>query len=232
MPEEWVTILLGPLQQLLGTILGMVPAIAAAILMLLAGMVVARLVRAAVDKFFALIHLGQHTERIRLNELLARLGFGRSPAFVVGFLVYWLIILVFLVSAANAVQLTVVSQLLQRFVLFVPKLIGAVLVVAGGLLLGHFSGEIVQNAATANKLDGAVALGKIVRFTVVVFASIMALEQVGIDTSIITSSVQIILATIGLGLALAFGLGGRDVAAEIIRNFVSSRARGGTASPK
>ena len=105
-----------------------------------------------------MIHLDRHTETIKLNELLARLGFGQSPSFVIGFLVYWLIILVFLVSAANAVQLTVVSELLQRFVLFVPKLIGAVLVVAGGLLLGHFSGEIVRNAATANKLDGAVAL--------------------------------------------------------------------------
>ena len=78
-------------------------------------------------------------------------------------------------------------------------------------------------------IDGAVALSKIVRFTVLVCASIMALEQVGIDTSIVTSSVQIIMATIGLGLALAFGLGGRDTAAEIIRNFVSSRGRGGTA---
>jgi hypothetical protein len=57
----------------------------------------------------------------------------------------------------------------------------------------------------------------------------MALEQVGIDTSIVTSSIQSIMATIGLGLALAFGLGGRDVAAEIIRNFVGSRSRGGPA---
>jgi len=226
MSQEWLTVFIGPFQQLLGTILGMLPAIAAAILLLLAGMVVARLVRAAFDQFFATIHLDRHTETIRLNELLARLGFGRSPSFVIGFLIYWLIVLVFLVSAANAVQLTEVSQLLQQFVLFVPRLIGAVLVVAGGLLLGHFAGEIVHNAATANKLDGAVALSKIARFTVVVFASIMALEQIGIDTSIITSSVQIILAAIGLGLALAFGLGGRDVAAEIIRNFVKGRHQG------
>ena len=54
----------------------------------------------------------------------------------------------------------------------------------------------------------------------------MALEQVGIDTSIVTSSVQIILAAIGLGLALAFGLGGREVAAEIIRSFVKGRGQG------
>jgi small-conductance mechanosensitive channel len=157
--------------------------------------------------------------------LLARLGFGQSPAFVVGFLVYWLIILVFLVSAANAVQLTVVSQLLERFVLFVPKLIGAVVVVASGLLLGHFFGEVVLNAATANKLDSAVAFSKTVRDVVVVFAGVMALEQIGIDTSIITSSIQIILGTIGLGVAIAFGVGGKDVAAEIIKNFIARQSQ-------
>jgi small-conductance mechanosensitive channel len=84
-------------------------------------------------------------------------------------------------------------------------------------------GEIVQNAATANKLQGAVALSKVARFVVIVFAAIMALEQIGIDTTIITSSFQIILATIGLGVAIAFGLGGRDMAADIIKNFTEKR---------
>jgi hypothetical protein len=106
--------------------------------------------------------------------------------------------------------------------------LGAVLVVAGGLLLGHFLGEVVRNAATANKIQGAVGLSKVASFVVVVFAVIMALEQIGIDTTIITSSIQIILATIGLGLAIAFGLGGKDAAADIIRNFTKIRSAGGS----
>jgi hypothetical protein len=212
---------MGPLQQLLSEILVKLPAVLAALLLLLVGMVVGKIARTGVERFLKLIQADEYTQKVKVNELLARLGFGQSPAFVVGFLVYWLIILVFLVSAANAVQLTVVSQLLERFVLFVPKLIGAVLVVAAGLLLGHFFGEVVLNAATANKLDSAVAFSKTVRVVVVVFAGIMALEQIGIDTTIITSSIQIILGTIGLGLAIAFGIGGKDVAGEIIKNFIA-----------
>jgi hypothetical protein len=221
MPQDWLTLLMGPVQQLLSEILVKLPAVLAAMLLLLIGMVVGKLARTATEKFFKFVHMDEYAEKVKINELLARLGFGHSPAFVIGFLVYWLIILVFLVSAANAVQLTVVSQLLERFVLFIPKLIGAVLVVAGGLLLGHFFGEVVLNAATANKLDGATALSKVVRLVVVVFAGVMALEQIDIDTTIITSSIQIILGTIGLGLAIAFGMGGKDVAAEIVRNFVA-----------
>lgn len=225
MVQEWVSILIGPFQELLASVLVKLPSILAAFLLLLVGMVIARFARLGVEKFFKFTKLDDYTEQIKINELTARLGFGDSPGFVVGFLVYWLIILVFLVSAANVVELAVVSELMQRFVLFVPKLIGAVLVLAGGLLLGHFFADIVHNAATANKLDGAVGLSKAVRFTVVTFAAIMALEQIGIGTQIITSSIQIIVGAVGLGLALAFGLGGRDAAADIIRNFVARQRK-------
>lgn len=224
--QEWLTLILGSLQQLWAAIVNKLPGVLAALLLLLIGMVVARGARASVVKFFKFAHVDEYTERIKLNELLSHLGFGRSPAYVVGFLVYWLLILVFLVAAANAVQLTVVSQLLERFVLFIPKIIGAVLVLAGGLLVGHFLSEVVQNAATANEIQGGVALSKIARLVVMVFASIMALEQVGLDTAIVASSVQIIMGTIGLGLAIAFGLGGRDAAAEIVKNFTRSRSGG------
>jgi hypothetical protein len=222
MLQEWLTMMAlvtDPTHQVLGAILRMLPGVAAALLLLLAGMVVARLVRTAIEKVLAVAHVDHYTEKMKLNEVLSRLGLERSPAFVLGFMVYWLIILVFVVSAANAMQIAAVVQFLGQVVVFMPKLIGAVLVLAGGFLLGDFLGEIVRNAATANKIHEAMVFSKVVRFTVLVFASIMALEQVGISATTVASSVQIILATVGLGLALAFGLGGRDVAADIIKNF-------------
>jgi hypothetical protein len=223
MTQDWWYMIVGPFQQLLLQVMNKIPSVLAAIVLLLVGMVVARGLRAAVEKFLKFVRLDEHTDKIKLNEVLARLGFGRSPGQLVGFLVYWLIILLFLVSAANAVELTVVSELLEQFVLFIPKVIGAVLVLAGGLLLGHLVAEIVRNAAVANRIDGAVALSKAAQFVVIAFAAIMALEQIDIDTTIVTSSVQIILAAIGLGLAIAFGLGGKDKAAEVIRNFTEKR---------
>ena len=223
MQPEWVNVIVGPFQQLMLRIMNRIPGILAAILLLLVGMLIAGWLRTGVEKFLKFIHLDEHTDKIRLNEVLARLGFGRSPGQVIGFLVYWLIILVFLLSAANAVELTVVSELLQEFVLFIPKVIGAVLVLAGGLLLGHLVAEVVQNAAVANRLDWAVGLSKAAQFVVIVFAAIMALHQIGIDTTILTSSIQIVLGSIGLGLALAFGIGGKDKAAEVIRKFTERR---------
>jgi small-conductance mechanosensitive channel len=223
MVQQWMTLLIEPLQGFWTEVAQKLPGILAALIMLLVGMVVARVIRSGVQRGLKYASLDQYTDKVKLNELLARLGMGRSPSFIIGFVAYWLIILVFMLSAANAVKLTVVAQVLQRFLLFMPQLLAAVLVLAAGSLVGRFLGEIVQNAATANRIQGSVALSKVVKFVVVVFAAVMALEQLGIDTTIMTSSVQIILATMGLALAIAFGLGGRDVAADIIRSFTAKR---------
>jgi hypothetical protein len=212
-----------PLQGFWMEITAKLPGILAAMVLLLIGMVVARLVRTGVQRGLKYASLDQFTDKVKLNELVARLGMGRSPSFIIGFVVYWFIILVFTLSAANAVKLTVVAQMLQRFLMFMPQLLAAVLVLCAGLLIGRFLGEIVQNAATANRIQGAVGLSKIVKFVVMAFSAVMAMEQIGIDTTIMTSSVQIILATMGLALAIAFGLGGRDVAADIIRSFTAKR---------
>ncbi len=229
--HEWLTMMIlltDPTHQVLGTILRMLPGIASALLLLLVGMVVAKLIRTAIEKFLAFSHVDKYTERLKFNEVLSRVGLERSPAFVVGFVVYWTIILVSVISAANAMQLTVVVQFMERVMVFMPKLISAVLVVAGGSLLGNFFGEVVQNAAAANKIHEAVALSKVARLAVLVFASIMALEQVGITATMLASSLQIIFATIGLAVAIAFGLGGQHVAAESIKNFTHRQGRAGT----
>lgn len=224
MTQELMALLVEPFHGFWTQVSVKLPGILAALVLLLIGMVVARVIRTAIQSGLKYAKLDQYADKINLNELLSRLGMGRSPSFIVGFMVYWLIILVFLVSAANTVKLVVVAQVLERFLLFIPHVLAAVLVVAAGLLIGRFLGEIVQNAATANRIQGSVTLSKVVNLVVVVFSAVMALEQLGIDTSIMTSSAQIILATLGLALAIAFGLGGRDVAADIIRDFTAKRS--------
>jgi len=224
MTQELTALLVEPFHGFWTQVSVKLPAILAALVLLLIGMVVARVIRTAIQSGLKYTKLDQYSDKINLNELLSRLGMGRSPSFVVGFMVYWLIILVFLVSAANTVKLVVVAQVVERFLLFIPHVLAAVLVVAAGLLIGRFLGEIVQNAATANRIQGSIILSKVVNLVVVVFSAVMALEQLGVDTSIMTSSAQIILATLGLALAIAFGLGGRDVAADIIRDFTAKRS--------
>ena len=223
MEQEWLRIISDPFLHFWSRLVAVLPAIVAALLLLLVGFILARVARALVEKFLGVIKLDEHTGKIGFNEVLSRVGCGESPSYVMGFLIYWLIVLVFLVSASNVVQLTVVSELLEIFVLFIPKLIASMVILFAGLVLGHLAFQMVSSAAAANSIEGAKILGRVSNIVVVVFASIMAIEHLGIDTQILSSSLQIILGTIGLAVALAFGLGGRDVAADVIRDFLKNK---------
>src|SRR5580693_257522 len=107
---------------------GALRALAAAFLLLLVGMFTARLARTLVEAALGRVRLDDYTSRMGLNELLARLGLGKSPTAVAAFVVYWFILVVFLVSAADALNMTVVADLLERFAQFLPALVAAVLI--------------------------------------------------------------------------------------------------------
>lgn len=197
---------------------GAAASVAAAFLLLLAGMTAARLARVAIETALGRIRLDEHTCRVGLNELCARLGLGKSPTAIASFCVFWFILTVFAVSAANALELTVVSVLLERFVQFLPALAAASLILFGGLLFARLLSQILTNAAAANSIrgGGSVAAGAYV--LVVGYSATAALEQLGARPQLILSATQILLGSIGLALAIAFGLGARDLAADWLRS--------------
>jgi hypothetical protein len=201
-----------------------IPGIAAALLLLLLGMFTARLLRTVIDRLLTQARLDEYTSKVGINEVVARLGMGKSPVYVFSFLTYWFVLFVFFVSAANAVNLTVVSQLLERFALFLPILIGALLILFGGLLFARFLHEIVLNAASANNVRGGTVLAHAAYVLVVVFSAMTAMEQLGMKLSFISAAIQILLGSVGLAAAIAFGIGGKDMAAEILRDLLKKKA--------
>ena len=218
-----VEMLANPVLHLTQRLLSKMPNFAAAFLFLLVGLFVARALRTIAERLLDRTRLDEHTGTIGINEVLARLGLGKSPTYVVSFLIYWFILLAFFISAANAVDLTVVSELLERFMLFLPSLIAAVLMLFVGLFLARFVSEVVANAASANNIQGGTALAKCSSAAVVVFTALMALEQLGIRTSLVARSLQIVFASLGLAFAIAFGLGGKAIAEEVLREILNRR---------
>ncbi|MBI5623885.1 MAG: hypothetical protein HY924_08915 [Elusimicrobia bacterium] len=200
-----------------------VPNFFAAFLLLLAGMFTARALRTLAEGMLSRARLDEHTSRVGINEVLTRLGMGKSPTYGVCFLIYWFVLFIFIVSAANAVNMTAVSEMLERFLLFMPRILAGVLILFGGLLFARFLSEVVRSASEANSIPGGGHMAQAIYVAVLVFAAITSLEQLGIETRLISSAVQIILASVGLALALAFGMGGRDVAAEAIRDVLKKR---------
>ncbi|MBI5630088.1 MAG: hypothetical protein HY921_04300 [Elusimicrobia bacterium] len=215
---ELVAVLTDPFVSATQRFAAQVPSLVAALLLLLLGMFLARGLRTLVERFMHKARLDEHTARVGINEILARLGLGKSPSYVLGFLVYWFVLFIFIVAAANTVNMTVVSELLERFALFLPVLVASLLILFGGLLFARFLSEVVENAATANNIRGGKILSRASYAVVVLFSAMTALEQLGMKMSFVSAAIQILLGSMGLAAALAFGLGGKEVAAEIIRD--------------
>lgn len=223
MPRDLARLFADPFLDAYRRVAGSVASLAAAFLLLLLGMFTARLARALVEAALGRIRLDDHTSRAGLNELLARLGAGKSPTAVAAFVVYWFILVVFVVSAANALNMTVVSDLLERFAQFLPALVAAVLILFGGLLFGRLVSVVLSNAAAANSIRGGFAAAAGAYVVVVGYSAMAALEQLGARPQLVTSAAQILLGTLGLALAIAFGLGSKDIAAEWLRERLKRR---------
>jgi hypothetical protein len=209
-----------PLLSACARVSAVLPSLSAAFLLLLAGMFLARLARMLVEAVLSRIRLDSHTSRAGLNELLARLGLGRSPTAVAAFVVYWFLIVVFVVSAANALNMTAVSDLLERFAVFLPALVSGVLIAFGGLLFARLLSQVLINASEANSIRGGRAVAAAAYIVVVGYSALAALEQIGARPALVTSTAQILIGSLGLALAIAFGLGAKDLAAEILRDIL------------
>ncbi|OGS07866.1 MAG: hypothetical protein A2270_02315 [Elusimicrobia bacterium RIFOXYA12_FULL_51_18] len=195
-----------------------VPNLIAALLFILFGLFIARVLSSLLEQFLRKIKLDSYTSQVGINEIMVRFGFGRSPSAIIGFLIYWSLIMVFFVSAANILNLTVISDILERFIIgFIPKIAAAIFIAFGGLMFAKFISDVVTNSAAANNLRGGRSLSRIVHFVILVFTAIAAVEQLGIEMKIIRSSLNILFASFGLAFAIAVGLGAKDIAHGIIK---------------
>jgi len=220
MTTDLLQALAGPFRIVARRFLMKAPSFAAAFLFVLIGLFVSRLLRTLTERMLVQAKVDDALQKVGVGEVLARLGMGKSLSYVIGFLVYWFVLFAFFVSAANAVDLPIVSELLERFMMFLPSVIAAILILFGGLMFARFLAQVVSNASSANDIRGGEVLSKSAYAVVVAFSVLMAMEQLGIQMLLISSSLQIILASVGLAFALAFGLGGKEVAAEIIRDLI------------
>lgn len=187
------------------------PNILAAIIILLVGWIVAKLVKAASLRGLRLARFPTLSEKAGIDNFLVTGGVKRSATELIAVLIYWLVMLVVLVTAANALQLQVASELLNQILLYIPNIIVAVIVVAVGLYAASFVAGLVRTAAANAGIEEAGLVAAISRAALIIFAFAIALEQLRVGRDIVTNGFLILFGAAALAAALAVGLGGRDV---------------------
>lgn len=213
---EKVDIMLEPARAFLLQIAGFLPKLALALGVLIAGWLLAKVAMFAIVKGLRAINFNVLTERAGMDGFLHHGGIETDTTGILGLLVYWLVILAALIIGFSGMGLTYVTGLLGQVVLFVPKVIVALLILAFGAYFARFVGSTVVTYCKNINIQDAEVLGKLAQYAIMTFVVLIALDQVNVGGDVVRQSFLIILAGVVFAFALAFGLGGKDAAAELI----------------
>ena len=210
---ERIDVLLEPVRALLIQVGAFLPRLAVALLVLVVGLLIAKAARFAVMKALRAINFNIVTQRAGLDNFLQQGGTQVDTIALLGLLVYWVVILAALIIAFNGMGLTHVTELLSRVMLFVPKVIVALLVLAFGAYFARFVSNATLTYCHALGIRDADMLGRLARYAILAFVVMMALDQIEIGGTIVHDAFLLVLGGVMLAVALAFGLGGRKWAA-------------------
>jgi hypothetical protein len=223
MSQQISTFLLEPTYKLWLVGIEYLPNMVAAFLLILIGFFLSRVFSSFLEYIMKRIKLDMFTSKVGINEILTRIGLGKSPTKVLSILIYWTIMLIFIVSATTVLKLDFVSDIFEAFLIkFIPRIIAAIIIGFAGIILSKLIEDIVYNAATSNNLKAGKLFSKIMSVVVLIFTSVLVIEQLGLDIKLLRSSINILFGSLGLGFAFAigisFGLGAKDIA----KNFMES----------
>ena len=217
---DWNIVLLDPLRAMLIRVGAFLPKLVALLVILIVGWLIAKLIQVAIARALKLIRLDTLSDKSGLSNLLAKGGVKYSLSELLGILVYWLAMLIVIMAALNLLNLTVAAELLNRAIAYIPRVIASIFILVIGMYLAALISAIVRTTASNAGIGQARLLGKLAQIVLVVFAITVALEQLEIGTLIITSVINIVLASLGLGMALAFGLGCKDIAGRFMSDII------------
>ena len=221
---NWNELITDPIRQMLTKILAYLPILLGALIILIVGWIVAKVIRRLVDWLLKAVRFDTMADKAGVSEILSKGDLKITAREVVSGLVYWLVIIMVLVMTVNALGLPNTSDVLASLFAYIPNVIAALLVLVVAMFLAGFVSGIVRIAAGNAKLPKPELLAGISRWAIIIFALTIALAQLGIATLLVTTTFNIILGGIVLALALAFGLGGKDAAARYLEELKQRRS--------
>ncbi len=219
--KDQLNIFLESAQQFLNQVAVSLPRLLGALLLLILGWIIAKLIKRFVVKGLKVVKLSYLTEKAGIDKFLKEGGIKVTAIDVVGTLVYWIIMLVVILATLNSINLTSASTLFNQILLFIPNIIVAILVFIIGLYLAKFVSQVILTSLKNMKDETSGIISKITYYAILVLTVFVILEQLNIAREIVTSAFIILFGAICLAFVLAFGIGGKDWASEIIKKYLN-----------
>ena len=218
--KEQVDIFVDSLNLFFSQFASYLPKVIGAIIILIVGWLLAKIIKYAAVKTLKLMRVNVLSEKAGIEKFLQDGGTKKPAVEIVGALFYWLIMLIVILAAFNALGLSVASELFNKVVLFIPNIIVGVLILIIGLFLAKFVSEVVLTYTKNIGFEHAVVIAGITQYAIIIFVVSITLTQLNIGEKIVTTAFQIFFGAICLALALSFGLGGKEWAQKTIDKYI------------
>ncbi len=220
---EWKDVALSSLNTMWIEITKIFPNVLGALVILIVGWFVTKLVVRIVKKTLKIAKANRLDDKLNEIELVEGKNLNFDTVKIVSKFIKWLMYIMLLIMISDVLNLTMISQQISNLLSYLPQLFSALVIFTIGLILANVIKKGLQSFFESMDLSGAKIIGQVVFFLIVIFTSITALNQAGVNTEIITSNITMILASFLLAFALAFGVGAQKVVGDLLKTFYTRK---------
>lgn len=218
---DFLNLILEPLQDVLLKFKEFLPNLLAMLVILLLGIILAKLLRTVLVKFLAAVKFDSWSDRMGFTTLMRKGDLWLRPSAVLGTILFWLVIIVTLMVGLSALKVAAIDSLVEQFFGYLPRVFSAAIILVAGYLISGFISRAVLIAAANAGYHYAKILAEAIRALLMVMILAMVMEQLQIATSIVLAAFSIVFGGIVVALAIAFGVGGIGAARRIIEREVA-----------
>ncbi len=201
-------------------LLGIVPKLILGLFILLIGYILARIVQSIVTRTIGYLN---KTINKKLHPQLLQVNLDSSKTYV-GKTFYWIIIIIFVSLFTEILGLPVITMWLKGLGEYLPNILAGIIIIFSGIIFGKLLSDLVKNGAVKAGISNSNTLSKLTRYVILIIAIIIAIDQIGFDITFLTHLIYILLATLLIGAALAFGIGAKASVSNILASYYVNRS--------
>ena len=221
--SEWNEGIKKSLSSMTDELAGVIPNILGAVVIIILGWLVTKIVVGIIKKALKLAKADKLDDKINEIEIFEGKKLNFNIIKIVSKFVKWIMYIMIVIIVADVLNLTMISEEIRNILRYLPQLFSALVIFTLGLLLANVIKKGIKSFFESMELSGAKMISQAVFFLLIIFISITALNQAGVNTEIITSNITMIMASFLLAFSIAFGLGAREVVGDLLRTFYARK---------
>lgn len=218
------TLIVEPVREMLLKVTSFVPTLVGVLAILIVGPIIGGLLSRGVHRLLKELKFDKIADQAGLSQIFHKGGMKCSASEGLSRLVYWVFVVIFVMVTVKAMGLAIVGDSVDKVLIYIPHVLSAVVIIVLGIILAKVIASLIHFAVTYMGLPNPKMLQRIARWAIVVYASVIALDELGLGFLLMGPNFQMIFGAVCFAFALAYGIGGKEAAAKYLEKYTKNKA--------